>query len=532
MTAPNPALQYPFGYVPGQPFWTLEQQECFIKTALMQEAALFMEPRCGKSAPIVNTGALLYKHRSHALHTNAVLIVAWPNGVHSGWIKEAFPENMPKDVPWMGMIWRSNKAGTKHYAAQLEALCNFKGLAVLAVNAEAIVSETCRKAIAKFYTARKRLGLVADESSFMTGANNRRTKIMDNLSKRPEFKWKRILDGTPAGDNGPFDYFTQIRFLNRAIFGFTLNSEFKARYAEWDIKINHGTGQRYPVMQTNEDGSPKFRNMEELWGKIDPISYRATFAQCFNVPKQVFQNRRFELTKLQRAFYDDLAENLQAELADGTKLTVNNVLTKGMRLQQVTSNYFPSITSASIHPPCDGEGCEHCQDGLILHKSDPKPIDPLRNPRLEAFKQEIRTDRQYIVWCKFRQDAEDTWAAAAQLGMNPVRYDGSIDAIAKENNKSEFQAGRAGVIVCNERSAARGIPLWKAYGHIWYSHAYSLRDRLQAEQRSEIAHRKVGTSVVNLVAEDTIDDLGILPALRAKLDVATFVMRDPTRKWF
>lgn len=512
-----------------QPFWTPQQEECFALSYDKREFALFMEPRCGKSKPVVDTACYQYETKDSPLHINGVIIVAYPNGVHAGWIKDAFPENVPDRIPWKGFIWNSAKTKNKSYKADYVELARFQGLAVLAVNAEAVTSDTTKRAIDYFLRHRGRVALVADESSFMVTANAQRTKYMDWLSKRPEIRWKRILDGTPAGDNGPFDYFTQIRFLNRAILGITTNAEFKARYAEWEVKINHNTGRSYPKIKEDADGRPIFRNMDDLWRRLDPISYRATFAQCFNTPRKVYQKRYFELDPVQRRVYDELRDAQETELK-GIKLSTPEAIVRMTRLQQIASNYFPETRVAALHDDCGGEGCDRCDGGVVITKTAPRQIAKV-NPRLMALKEELRPGRQLIVWCKFRQDAADVAALAAAQGLRAIRYDGSTSADQKQEAKDGFQAGRYDMLIGNQRSAGRGIPLWKAYGHVYYSNAFSLRDRQQSEDRAEIAHRTVGTSVVDLIAIDTIDDQAIIPALRAKMDVATYVMRDPKRIW-
>lgn len=512
-----------------QPFWTPQQQESFELSYDKREFALFMEPRCGKSKPIVDTVCYQFENPSSPLHVTGVIIVAWPNGVHAGWIKDAFPDNVPDRIPWKGFIWNSAKTSTKAYKNEFVELSRFEGLAVFAINAEAVITAAGRKAIDYFMRARRRIALVADESSFMASPGVQRTKYMDALSKRPEIRLIRILDGTPVGDNGPFDYFTQIRFLNRAILGITTNEEFKAKYAEWEVRINHKTNVPYPVLKTDADGKPAFRNMDDLWRRINPISYRATYAQCFNTPRKVYQKRYFELEPEQRRAYNELRDEFETVIK-GVRLSTPQAIVRMMRLQQIASNYMPETREGRLHDDCAGNGCDLCDGGVVIQRTPPQPIAKT-NPRLAALKEELRPGRQLIVWCRFRQDAADVARLVDEMGLRGVRYDGSTTAAHKQEAKDGFQAGRYDVFIGNQRSAGRGIPLWKAYGHVFYSNTFSFRDRTQAEDRAEIGHRTVGTSVVDLVALDTIDELAILPALRAKLDVVTYIMQDPKRKW-
>jgi len=513
------------------PPWTPQQLQMFMRSYDKREFALFCEPRTGKSKPIVDTCAYHFEHRhtTSPLPITGVLIIAWPNGVHAGWIYDAFPDNMPERIPWRGFIYRADKFSQVGVQADFEQFLHFPGLAVFTINAEALPSETCRKAIGRFLTTRKKVGLVADESSFMVGANNRRTKICYNLSQKPHIQFKRILDGTPAADGGPFDYFTQLRFMNPAILGITTNSEFRQKYAEWEVKVNHNTMKSYPSIALDDDGNPKFRNIEELQDKIAGVSYRVTFAECFSTPRKVYQKRYFELGDEQRRLYRQAQEEMRVELR-GATLDINGALARMTRLQQICSNYFPEVKQGRLHDACEGEGCDACDGGVIITKRPAQQIETV-NPRLEALRAELRYGKPSIVWCRFRQDAADVYALGQELNLNPHRYDGTVNNDMKRHALDEFQGGRSQLFVGNQRSAGRGIPLWKAAGHIYYSNTFSLRDRLQSEDRAEIGHRTVGTFVVDILAENSIDDGAIIPALRAKMDVSTYVMRDPARLW-
>jgi hypothetical protein len=54
---------------------------------------------------------------------------------------------------------------------------------------------------------------------------------------------------------------------------------------------------------------------------------------------------------------------------------------------------------------------------------------------------------------------------------------------------------------------------------------------LQSEDRAEAEGKKDGTGIVDLVAENTLDDDVIIPALRAKREIADYVMGERRGKW-
>ncbi len=571
------------GYQLHVPFWTHQQKDCFLKSLKQPRFCLFMEPRTGKSKPIVDKSCYHFEWKSSPLHITGVLIIAFPNGVHAGWIKDAFPDNVPKRLPWAGLIWRPDKCRQVGYRKQFEKLCAFKGLAVFSVNVESLASAECRSYIMKFLEARGRVHIVGDESSCFVEPNAKRTQFMMELGRSRAAIMMSILDGTPVDRAGPTDYYSQVGWMGHDILGYTNPVEFRAHFTElvtqgrsifWgkvkeirekkiaegfakpiaqEIAIRVAKGESveeevapgkkikrrlkrgrdyWTVEAKDDDGFPKFRNMDELWRKLEPISYRATFRDCFpNAKSKVYQKRYFELTSIQREVYDAIQEEHKATI-DGEEIEVLHTLTRLLRAQQITSNYYPERKVLALHDACAGMGCELCSDTGIVENTVPmKVIDASCNPRLDALALELKTGKPAVVWCRFTQDVDQCMALAESMGLRPCRYDGQTGPDAKEDSKEGFQAGRYGTIIGNELSLSRGIPLWRAELMVGYSNMFSYRTRRQVEERSEHGSKTTATELVDLVAEETVDDLSIIPALRLGMDVSTYVLQDSKREW-
>lgn len=582
----------PDGYRPKQPFWTRQQRECFVKLLPLSRSFLIMEPRTGKSAPIVAKTCFYFERKSHPLHVAGLLIIAFPNGVHRGWITEAFPENAPDRIRWSGMIWRADKCRQVGFRRELEALNKFSGLSVLSINVESVGSDETRKAIGAFLKARGRVFVVFDESSALVESGSLRARIMANIGKLfgRYVTMMANLDGTPVDKAGPLDYYSQVGWMGHDIIGYPNKVEFNRHFAEivnkgrgpyWskvrairerrtkELEKLHPEGmtatQRKEIQEASEreakhgtveengtkrrikpgrdfwtevakdaqTGLPKYRNMDEIWAKLDPISYRATFAECFpDSTRKVYQKRYFQLSDKQRAVYDALQKEHAARLEDGTEIKGEHPLTRQLRAQQVTSNYYPEQKRLRLHGPCSGEGCEACADTGVVEFVEPmKVIDADNNPRLDALALELKLGQPAVVWCRFRQDVDACIGLAERLGCAPCRYDGAAGYDQKADAREGFQSGKYGVIVGNEQSLSRGIPLWRSSLMVAYSNMFSYRTRMQIEDRCEHGSKKIGTSIVDLVAEDTVDDKSIIPALRAGFDVATWVLRDEKRDW-
>lgn len=500
-------------YIPKTTPWA-HQQAGFAKTSEMRNAGILWEQRCGKTKLIIDTAAYQFEQQT----INALLIVSLPSGVHVNWTKDEIPTHLPDRIPRMVVTWNASRTKTKSFQEELKNLLSFKGLAILSVNGEAIITQTFRTYIALFLKQRK-LMIAADETTLiMLHPGTQRSKAMLALSRHPNIKYKRIMDGTPAGE-GPFDLYTQFSFLDPKILGFTSFYAFKQRYGQWSTGYNATIGREYPILE-------KYKNLEELSNNIAPHSFRVTRKEAFpNMPDQIFVPVRFELSTEQRRVYDQLANNYEAELRDMSTVTAHHVLTRLLRLQMVASNRWPAEKSFTICGQCESAGCEICDRvGAIETTTPTKVIDPLNNPRIEALKDQLtRTPDPFIVWCRFTTDVDDCMNLCTQMCRNPTRYDGSMGQDEKTQAREDFKAGRAGALVGNPISGGRGLTLKTAKTIFNYSGFFSLLVYLQGNDRAEDPLAQRGTAIVDLIADSTVDDQ-IAEAHAAKKSVVDLII--------
>lgn len=527
------------------------QARDFERFADQKEVALIYEQRCGKSKVILDLAARHFL----AGRIDALLVFALPSGVPANWCLDEVPAHLPDSVPRRCLVWSAGRAGTKAYQAELKDMLSYRGLAVLAVNGEAVHTKALRAFLPKFL-AKRRVFAVGDESTLlMKSPGAVRSKLLHAVARRyPNVLYRAILDGTVHGES-PLDYYSQFEFLRPAFFGYSNFFTFKHRYAEWTKETNWSTGREYEAIKVDEVTKEKtFINLGELHAKVSRVAARVTRAEAWpSYAPPVFQKRRFALTDEQRRVYDGLAEECEAELGSLGKVQARHVLTRYLRLQQVASNFWPPSPTATPCatcadfdspdpvaspredcPACDGTGYEVGSTPLAL-------VDPASNPRRDALRDELRASPvPTLVWTRFRYDAEQALAVAAEEGRRAVRYDGTVGAEGKLEALRAFQEGRADLMAVNAQSAGRGLKLLRlAKGadgrraqhlHVFYSNYFGLLARLQAQDRTEDAENGFPTQVVDLVAEGTIDEV-IISALREKRSLADVVMRERSGRW-
>lgn len=511
------------------------QAKAFAASADAPLFSLEFEPRCGKSKVIIDTCAYNWeKYQSDdATGITACVIIAMPGRVHRNWASDEFPTHWPPRHALRTLVWEAGRSKTKGFQRSLEELLTFKGFSSLLINGESIITEDCRRYLGRFLKARRRVLAALDEFTLICKTPGiRRTKVIHSLSRQPQVVLKRLLDGTPMGDGSPLDLFAPFAFLDPTILGPTSYTAYKHYYASWVKKHNHTQGRDYEELARAPDGTPLYLNMDELRTRRAPYVSRVLRADCFDMPQKVYTKHTFQLTPLQRRTYDALRDEFRAEIQGG-EVSARHVLTRYLRLQQCSSNYWPEERIGVICPQCEGNGCASCDDlGIIEGKSPLRVIDPDCNPRIDALREILSLNPvPTLVWARFHEDIDQVMRLATELGLRPVQYDGRIKPAQKDANKTAFQSGESDLVVGHQRSGGRGISFSRARLIVYYSNEFSLLARIQSEDRAELIGKHDATDVVDLIAEDTIDDQVIVPALRSKRAITDYVMGERSGQW-
>lgn len=484
--------------------------------------------RAGRFSDLPKDAAreMIYRPASWAASgVDAMLVVAMPSGLPANWQREC-DLRLPASMNHRSIVWDSGKSDGAAYAAAFRDLLGHPGAVSLFVNGEALRSADCRKAIGAFLRTRRAL-VVADETSLlMSDPTNFRARVMEAIKKLPGCILRRILDGTPV-DESPFDAYAPFHWLDPRILGFTTFTAFKSRHGKYETQLiwikNRATG------KPEERPIPKrigYENVDELSMKMGKAAFVVERKDVFDVPAKLYQPYEFDLSAAQRAVYDPLKEEFEADVR-GDKVKAAHVLARMVRLDQVRAGYWPSEKVSVICENCLGEGCENCGDVGATIEPTPKKIivAPKDNPLILAFSEVLSINRDPgIVWAVFDETCDALVDAARAAGRRAVRYDGTVKDAAKEAALADFQGGRADLIVSKESSLGRGLDGRAAGWMAYVENGYSNRKRAQSEDRAEVAGRKKGTAIIDLTARDTADQ-DKAAARKMKVSVASYVMQ-------
>lgn len=482
------------------------QLECLNKFGRKDAFALLAEMGTGKTWIIINNIADLWSTGD----CDAVLVLA-PNGVHSNWTRLELPKHLPDWVRYRAAAW-SSSANKKEQRA-LDNLFSSDGeLRVLTMNWEALSTKRAFEFAKKFATTAGRLMIVADESDSIKNPSTQRFKALSSL--KPHSTFRRIMSGTPV-NNAPFDLFSQFSFLDETILRTTSFYAFKAEYAEMlqdghpllkNIKDKmrasgkpmRGSPQ---VVARDKDKRPKYRNLEKLSALIEPHSFRVLKKDCLDLPDKIYKTLFFDLTKEQKEIYKKAAKECRL-IFEGND-TPFNKLTATMKLAQITSGYY-------IHPLSE----------------TPVRIDG-ENPKLEMLVGRAKTladaGEKTIIWARYRIEIEDIVNRLRHEGLSVVEYHGGVGRAERVETIEAFESGEAQVFVGNQQAGGTGITLVAASNVIYFSNNFSLRDRLQSEDRAHRIGQTKSVNYINIAGKGTIDEI-VINVLSNKKDVADTIV--------
>lgn len=473
------------------------QIEAFNKARYRVSFAHLMEQGTGKTYLTINEVA----DRVYRGEVDALLVIC-PNGVKSTW-EEELAAHLHQDIDRTVMIW---EAKTKHNFdkyADMNFPTGKHHLKVLVMNVEALSSPKGEDA-AKLFVKKHKTAVVVDESARIKSPSASRTKAVIRAGQYAKFK--RILSGVPV-TQGPLDLFTQFKFLDPGILGFSSFFSFRNHFAILDSEAGYNRIAGY-------------QNLDELTKLIDPYTFRVLKDDCLELPPKIYEKVMVDLTPEQRRMYDQMKEEMQTEMG-GKKISVAHAIVKVMRMQQIVGGFIPMV---------DDEG--KATGRTIQNKAIPGD-----NPKLQALLEiieDLPSHEKVIVWARFRAELKLIADTLRRLygDAQVVEFHGGVSNLQRTANRHAFQkdADRARFFVGQPGAGGIGLTLTSSHTVVYYSNDHSLETRLQSEDRAHRIGQTRHVTYHDIVARNT-SDARILSALRSKKQLADLITGDPSLSW-
>jgi SNF2 family DNA or RNA helicase len=335
--------------------------------------------------------------------------------------------------------------------------------------------------------------LVTDESHRVKNPTSRQARALAYLGAKARFSL--ALTGTPI-TKGPLDALGQFRVVDR---GILCNPEtgrpwewgaFKEHYGAW------GGFERRELIG--------YRHLDELIPVMREHMFRVRLESCFDLPPRTFVDVPIRLSEKARGVYRTMAKEMLVELESGKIATAPIVLTKVLRLLQITSGFLRTE-----------DGTEEIIDTAKLDAC------------MDLLGDMVEQGEKAVVFCRFKQDYTRVMDACRRARYGPLLLAGSTPQASREGIIRRFRDDPAcKVFVAQTAAGSLGIDLTAARFSIFYSLDYNWATYAQALDRIYGPKQTRPVTIHHLIAPRTFDRL-VLNVLQARGDLARQVLHDP-----
>ena len=430
-------------------------------------AALLMEMGTGKTLTTIGVAGTLYQRG----YIKRLLIVA-PLSITGVW-REEFEKFA--DFPYTLTVLTGS--GEKKKAA----LKNLRGsgLQVVVIN-----YESCWRLEKELLNWQPDM-IAADEGHKIKTHNTAASKALHRLGAKA--KYRILLTGTPV-TNKAMDIFSQYKFLNPAIYGQSFYT-FRSKYFNMV-----GYGQHTPVMKGDME--------EEFTRRMHSVAFRATKDECLDLPETTDIIWTVELEPSAMKLYKDLVDESIAQLNNGEEVTTTNVLTRLLRLSQLT--------------------------GGFISGDDRKKVQQVSKAKLEVLQDIVdsmqQEGRKLVIIARFVPEIQAICKLLEKKGIQHSLIMGGVKD--RDLQVSQFQNdSEVTVFVGQVATAGMGITLTAASTMVFYSVDYSMSNYEQTRARIHRAGQKYPCTYIHLVADNTVDSK-VMTALKDKADFAKSLVDD------
>lgn len=440
------------------------QREVFERQKDAESFALFLEMGLGKSKIALDTAAHLFL----AGKIDRLIVIA-PNGVHAMWagqVDSHLADEVPRHVfVWRGFLTEKDRSRLKR------SLTDGKELTVILVNVESLSTSQNAKDLVRG-VASSRSMMAVDESTRIKNPSAKRSKFVIAAGQRCGYR--RILTGTPVTQS-PFDLYSQFRFLDPGILGFSSYFYFQKRYGEFVTEVA-----RRGEKSWSYEKLIAYCRMEELQSLIAPKSARLRKEDCLDLPKKIYQKIPVPLTSEQRKIYKTMDRDGVADF-DSFEVLSPLRITRLLKMAQICS-------------------------GFILDESGEAVMIGGRNPKLEVLL-DLMSDfsGKAVVSCRFRHEIKLVVEALGRIG-GVVEYHGGTPQKDRTENVRLFQEDPEVRFLVGQERALIGVTLTAAEMMVFWSNEFSYEARYQCEDRCHRIGQKKSVVYVDLVGEKTVEE--------------------------
>jgi SNF2 family DNA or RNA helicase len=359
----------------------------------------------------------------------------------------------------------------------------------MVVGIESMATGGASELVRRFIAENKRIFCVVDESHLIKTHNANRTEKITILGRLCEYR--TILTGTPIAAS-PLDLYSQFRFLDPDITGYSDFYSFKSYYA-----IMGGYENKQII---------GYNNLEGLMREVAPYTFQVNAEEVADLPPKIYMTREIQLPQTAMKLYDNIKKHKLIEY-NNKELILSNALDRLTRLSLLVNGVMTTGESGTFE--YDWVSNAKISELMDLIQENPTPT---------------------VVWTTGRMELRKTVEALNKAGHATREIHGGVKEEDRIIAINDFQNGEVNYLVANTATGGTGIKLSRARMLVYMSNSFKYVDRKQSEERAtDFLNPGDSVCVVDFIALNTVDDQIIQPALKAKMDVAMYV-NDNIRK--
>ena len=341
---------------------------------------------------------------------------------------------------------------------------------------------------------------VLDESHYIKWPETQRHQV--SMKIRDKASARMPLTGTPITNTG-LDLYAQFEFCREGGSGFGWWKNFRTFYGV------------YKPTSEGREALVGLQNLPFIQERLARMSFAVDKADVLKqLPKKQYEVREVQMgakqTKVYAEIRDQLAVEIEDMLEDETRnrsLVVRNVLTKLLRLAQITSGHV------KWDPVCGDDG-EELEPGWIEHFTP--------NPKVQELVEIVKNEKpnsKVLVWACWVEDIKAIQAGLTEAGIDHVTYYGGTSEKARSEAVERFNKDpNCRVFIGNPAAGGTGLNLvgfdpsnpddydTNCEVVAYFSQGWSAVHRSQSEDR---AHRRITRKPVryiDLMVAGTIDE--------------------------
>lgn len=296
--------------------------------------------------------------------------------------------------------------------------------------------------------------VIVDESSVMKNMSSQITSMLLELTSFIQHRF--VLSGCPTPNHNS-EIFPQMKFVYPDLFGNNYYG-FLARYFHQDMSNPHYW------YQTDDD-------KDRYYARLSDKSMFLKKDDCVDLPEKVFEVRRFDMAKKQKQYYDDIVNDIKANINQWSKFEFTAKL---MKLREVTS-------------------------GFVINKNNTiTDFDNNKEKLLEEVIAEIG-NKPIIVWCQFQHEIETLAKKFNGVGLTSKTK--NRDDIIRQFKNNEIK-----LLFTHPQLIGKGLTFINCTYNIYYSLSFSYEEFKQSQDRIHRIGQCNKCTYIILQAKNSIEE--------------------------